>query len=101
MTLRHFKHVWVNLFSECSPIDPGRLASTLFVRCILYYKATLPTVDGLSSLPPGMDHLSEEAKIALDERIGLTLNSLRRVPLEEGSRERELGRLEMFFKRFN
>lgn len=44
----------MHFFSDCAPIDPGRLASTLFAQCVRYYIITSPEGDGINN------HLGKE-----------------------------------------
>ena len=55
--------------SDCAPMDPGRLASTLFVQCIRYYIITLPEGDGINN-HLGKELVSDAEKAELEVRTG-------------------------------
>lgn len=59
----------MHFFSDCAPIDAGRLASTLFVRCIFYYIITLPEGDGINN-HLGKELVSDAEKAMLEIRTG-------------------------------
>lgn len=59
----------MHFFSECAPIDPGRLASTLFTHCIRYYAITLPEGDGINN-HLGKELVSDAEKAMLEVRTG-------------------------------
>lgn len=59
----------MHFFSDCAPIDPGRLASTLFVLCIRYYVITSPEGDGINN-HLGKELVSDAEKAMLEVRTG-------------------------------
>lgn len=58
----------MTFFSECPPIDPCRLASTLLVLCIRYFILTMPEGDGINHL--GKELISQAEKPLLEARLG-------------------------------
>lgn len=59
----------MHFFSDCAPIDPGRLAPTLFIQCIRYYIITLPEGDGINN-HLGKELVSDAEKAKLEVRTG-------------------------------
>lgn len=59
----------MHFFSDCPPLEPGRLASTLFACCVEYYLVTLPDGDGINN-PLGKELVSDAERAMLEIRTG-------------------------------